>query len=420
MDRPARRDDLQGGAVDAGPILLQHLAVMEAGSWADLEPLEPELLHRHRRVHQARDGRPRGLLRRPPDDRRAARRPALTRVRGRTSPADRSPPRERPGPRDAAARPAALGRIAGHGPGSQRRHDPSRRRRRPRGRRGPHALGRVVLLARDPGLGFPLGTRCQMFWLDPTHPSALAPGKRPRTTLTPTLVLRDGRVEVVLGTPGGDAQDQLQAQLLHALAHGWPPEDAVDTATISQHSRARSSPTARSRSAWTRRRGSAGRRWTTSRSRSRRRRRRPVEARRPQVVQVDPDGTMGGRCREGGNRRRDRVVIGPAGLDRGTLVRLIRPRPDGEGIPDDRHARRGPPGPADIVVLGEVVAPGGRGYEEARLVHNGLVDRRPALIARCLSAAGGGASSSPVTAASPSPVRGGGHMSPAGPWWMTA
>jgi gamma-glutamyltranspeptidase/glutathione hydrolase len=83
-----------------------------------------------------------------------------------------------------------------------------------------------------PELGFPLGTRCQMLWLDPTHPSALEPGKRPRTTLTPSLVLRDGRLELVLGTPGGDAQDQIQAQLLHALAHGWTPEDAVDMPTV--------------------------------------------------------------------------------------------------------------------------------------------------------------------------------------------
>src|SRR5690606_30839765 len=43
-----------------------------------------------------------------------------------------------------------------------------------------------------PGLGFPLGTRAQMFWLDPQHPSGLAPGKRPRTTLSPSFALRDG------------------------------------------------------------------------------------------------------------------------------------------------------------------------------------------------------------------------------------
>ena len=43
-----------------------------------------------------------------------------------------------------------------------------------------------------PALGFPLGTRMQMFWLEEDHPAALVPGKRPRTTLTPTMALRDG------------------------------------------------------------------------------------------------------------------------------------------------------------------------------------------------------------------------------------
>jgi gamma-glutamyltranspeptidase/glutathione hydrolase len=59
-----------------------------------------------------------------------------------------------------------------------------------------------------PGLGFPLGTRGQMAWLVEGHPNSLAPGKRPRTTLSPTLVLRDGRPHLAFGTPGGDQQDQ--------------------------------------------------------------------------------------------------------------------------------------------------------------------------------------------------------------------
>ncbi|WP_189781220.1 gamma-glutamyltransferase family protein [Streptomyces capitiformicae] len=59
-----------------------------------------------------------------------------------------------------------------------------------------------------PGLGFPLGTRGQMAWLEEGHPNSLAPGKRPRTTLSPTLVLQDGRARLAFGTPGGDQQDQ--------------------------------------------------------------------------------------------------------------------------------------------------------------------------------------------------------------------
>lgn len=59
-----------------------------------------------------------------------------------------------------------------------------------------------------PELGCPLGTRAQMFWLDPVSPSVVAPGRRPRTTLSPTLVLRGDEPVTALGTPGGDQQDQ--------------------------------------------------------------------------------------------------------------------------------------------------------------------------------------------------------------------
>jgi gamma-glutamyltranspeptidase/glutathione hydrolase len=57
-------------------------------------------------------------------------------------------------------------------------------------------------------LGFPLGTRGQTMWLVEGHPNSLAPGRRPRTTLSPTVVLRDGFAHLGFGTPGGDRQDQ--------------------------------------------------------------------------------------------------------------------------------------------------------------------------------------------------------------------
>ncbi len=60
-----------------------------------------------------------------------------------------------------------------------------------------------------PGLGFPLNSRAQMFWLEHGLPTSLAPGRRPRTTLTPSLAEKDG-VRMVFGTPGGDQQDQWQ------------------------------------------------------------------------------------------------------------------------------------------------------------------------------------------------------------------
>jgi gamma-glutamyltranspeptidase / glutathione hydrolase len=68
-----------------------------------------------------------------------------------------------------------------------------------------------------PGLGFALGTRGQTALLTEGHPNSLAPGKRPRTTLSPTIVLREGEPFLAFGTPGGDQQDQwtLQAFLAH-------------------------------------------------------------------------------------------------------------------------------------------------------------------------------------------------------------
>ena len=70
-----------------------------------------------------------------------------------------------------------------------------------------------------PELGFCLGTRAQMFWLDESHPAALAPGKRPRTTLSPGLALRDGEPYLAWGTPGGDQQDQWTCQFLLRHIH---------------------------------------------------------------------------------------------------------------------------------------------------------------------------------------------------------
>ena len=59
-----------------------------------------------------------------------------------------------------------------------------------------------------PSLGWPLGTRAQMFWLEEGLPSSLRPGARPRATLSPGLALRDGEPYLAWGTPGGDQQEQ--------------------------------------------------------------------------------------------------------------------------------------------------------------------------------------------------------------------
>ena len=84
-----------------------------------------------------------------------------------------------------------------------------------------------------PGLGFSLGTRGQMFYLNPQRPNALAPHKRPRATLTPTLVTRNGAPHMVFGTPGGDAQDQWTLQMfLNMVVFGMPVQQAIDEPTV--------------------------------------------------------------------------------------------------------------------------------------------------------------------------------------------
>jgi gamma-glutamyltranspeptidase/glutathione hydrolase len=80
-----------------------------------------------------------------------------------------------------------------------------------------------------PELGFGLGTRAQMFWLDEEHPAALMPGKRPRSTLTPTMALRDGEPYLAWGSPGGDQQDQWVTQFFLRHVHaGHNLQEAID------------------------------------------------------------------------------------------------------------------------------------------------------------------------------------------------
>jgi gamma-glutamyltranspeptidase/glutathione hydrolase len=71
-----------------------------------------------------------------------------------------------------------------------------------------------------PGLGFCLGTRAQMFWLEAGLPNSLRPGVRPRTTLTPSFALRDGKPWMAFGTPGGDQQDQWSLNFFLSVVHG--------------------------------------------------------------------------------------------------------------------------------------------------------------------------------------------------------
>jgi len=71
-----------------------------------------------------------------------------------------------------------------------------------------------------PGLGMPLNSRAQMFWLDEGLPTSLAPGRRPRTTLSPSMAQAPDGTQLAFGTPGGDQQDQWQLILFLRLVHG--------------------------------------------------------------------------------------------------------------------------------------------------------------------------------------------------------
>ena len=87
-----------------------------------------------------------------------------------------------------------------------------------------------------PGLGFALNSRAQMFWLEPDLPTSLAPGRRPRTTLTPSLAEKDG-TRLAFGTPGGDQQDQWQLIWFLRLVHfGLDLQQGMDAPLFhSQH-----------------------------------------------------------------------------------------------------------------------------------------------------------------------------------------
>jgi gamma-glutamyltranspeptidase/glutathione hydrolase len=83
-------------------------------------------------------------------------------------------------------------------------------------------------------LGFPLGTRMQTFYLDEKHPNALMPGKRPRTTLSPSMAMRGAEPDLAFGTPGGDQQDQWTLQFfLNLIDFGMNLQEAIEAPKFS-------------------------------------------------------------------------------------------------------------------------------------------------------------------------------------------
>jgi len=80
-----------------------------------------------------------------------------------------------------------------------------------------------------PGLGFCLNSRAQMFWLAPDLPTSLAPGRRPRTTLTPSIARHTEGARMAFGTPGGDQQDQWQLIFfLRYVHHQFNLQEVID------------------------------------------------------------------------------------------------------------------------------------------------------------------------------------------------
>lgn len=88
-----------------------------------------------------------------------------------------------------------------------------------------------------PELGFPMGTRGQMFWLRPGLPNSLEPAKRPRTTLSPSFALRDGKPWMAFGTPGGEQQDQWSLTMFVRMVHfNMNIQEAIDAPSFhSEH-----------------------------------------------------------------------------------------------------------------------------------------------------------------------------------------
>ena len=81
--------------------------------------------------------------------------------------------------------------------------------------------------------GVPMSNRMQAFSLDAASPNILAGGKRPRTTLTPTVMLKDGRPFLALGTPGGDSQDQqILLVLLNIVDFGMDVQAAIEAPRV--------------------------------------------------------------------------------------------------------------------------------------------------------------------------------------------
>ena len=87
------------------------------------------------------------------------------------------------------------------------------------------------------GVGCVVSGRGSQGWLDPAHKSVVAPGKRPRLTPAPAMLLRDGKLVMPFGTPGGDVQQQAMLQvLLNSVVFDMPPQQAIEAPRVASRS----------------------------------------------------------------------------------------------------------------------------------------------------------------------------------------
>ena len=88
-----------------------------------------------------------------------------------------------------------------------------------------------------PGVGIQCSGRGTQSWSDPTHPSSVAPGKRPRLTPSPALAFKNGKVHMPLGTPGGDVQPQAMLQVfLNVNVFGMDAQTAIEAPRVANYS----------------------------------------------------------------------------------------------------------------------------------------------------------------------------------------
>lgn len=230
-----------------GPAFLQQLALLDGYEVDRLDPVGPDFIHLVTEVAKLaladRDawyGDPAFS----PDLVGELLDPAYNRER-RTLVGERASLELRPGsPGGREARMPRLGAVTGGGGGEPGLGEPTMRETRGRGDTCHLDVvdrwGNMVSATPSggwlqsspvvPGLGFCMGSRLQMVQLEEGLPSSLAPGKRPRTTLTPSLALRGRADGIAFGTPGGDQQDQWTLTFFVRLAAtGWNLQRLIDT-----------------------------------------------------------------------------------------------------------------------------------------------------------------------------------------------